>query len=178
MGLAILPVTCRPMAQPYLIAAGKTRGERPLQIFSDTVTIKVSGADTGGKYTIIGGLTPPLGGPPLHRHEHDAETFFVVKGTFLFVLGEERVVVHEGDTLFIPPGVVHQYQNIGETPGELFLVVEPAGLDDFFIELDALLKATHPPDMGAVADLHSRYSLELLGPPLAAVGAPETAPQP
>lgn len=155
------------MSEPFVVRASEAR--KPVyNIFGDLVSIKVSGADTGGKYTVMEGVTPPKGGPPLHSHNSDHESFLVLEGRFLFVLNDEEVVAEAGDTVHIPPGVVHQYQNIGDTPGRLSLVVEPAGLDEFFGELDAILKASPEPDMPAIAALHGKYRMELLGPPVAA----------
>jgi len=156
------------VAQGRHIRSGEPGSGSPLNIFGDTVTIKVAGADTGGRYTVIHGVTPPLGGPPLHLHHEDWETFFVLSGRFAFLLDGERIEAEKGDTIHIPPGVVHQYQNIAAEPSEVLLFVEPAGLDEFFVELDALLKSSAEPDMGAIAALHARYKMELLGPPMAA----------
>lgn len=155
---------------PFVVAKGETPKGPSLDIFGDQVTILISGRDTGGKYTFMHGVTPPKGGPPLHVHLTDSEVFHVLSGSFLFVLDGQRVEAEQGATVFIPAGVSHQYQNVGDEPGELFLFVEPAGLDDFFIELDALLKAGGAADMGAIALLHAKYRMDLQGPPLAAMG--------
>ena len=158
------------MLPPFVVGKGETPKGPTLDIFGDLVTVLISTADTGGKYTFMHGVTPPKGGPPLHKHVSDSEVFHVLSGDFVFMLDGERVEAAEGATVFIPAGVVHQYQNIGDEPGELLLFVEPAGLDDFFVELDALLKAGGGGDMGAIAGLHAKFRMELLGPPLAALG--------
>lgn len=139
-----------------------------LDIFGDLVSIRVAGSETGNQYAVITGETPPQGGPPLHVHLTDAETFYVLEGTFLFELDGETVQAGAGDVVHIPPGVKHLYQNIGSEFGKLLLVVAPAGLDDFFIELDALLKSSAEPPMPKIAELHAKYKMELLGPPMAA----------
>jgi quercetin dioxygenase-like cupin family protein len=139
-----------------------------LNIFGDLVSIKVAGSDTGEQYTVICGQTPRLGGPPLHVHLTDAETFYVIEGTFVFELDGETIHANTGDMIHIPPGVKHLYQNTGTEPGRLLLVVAPAGLDEFFIELDALLKAHAEPPQPEIAALHAKYRMELLGPPMAA----------
>lgn len=139
-----------------------------LDIFGDLVSIKVSGDETGNRYTVMTSTTPPLGGPPLHTHVSDFETFYIVDGTFLFELDGEEVHANTGDVVQIPPGVRHLYQNIGAEPGRMLLVVAPAGLDEFFIELDALLRAHAEPPMAEIGALHAKYKMELLGPPRAA----------
>lgn len=159
------------MIPPTVLAAGASRSGGPLQIFGDVVTIKVSSADTDRKFTVVHCFTPPKSGPPLHRHLKDGEWFYIESGRFLFVHDGERSEHGPGETLYVAPGVAHQYQNIGDTPGVLIVVVSPGGLDEFFIELDALLKdpATFvggSPDMAALAALHAKYEMEFLGPPL------------
>lgn len=155
------------MSKPFVLKPDETR--RPVfNIFGDQVSVTVAGTDTGGKYSVMVGVTPPQGGPPLHTHVSDYETFMVLEGKFLFVLNDEEVIAEAGQTVHIPPGVVHQYQNIGDAPGKLLLVVEPAGLDEFFEELDGILKVPGEPNMPAIAELHARYRMELLGPPLSA----------
>lgn len=156
------------MSAPFVRppAAGST--PEVLQIFTDQVTIKLSSAETGGTYPMLTGLTPPHGGPPLHKHLSDSETFYVLSGEFVFELDG---VIHQagpGSTVHIPAGVTHLYQCVSEEPGEVLLVVQPGGLDDFFIELDALLKAHSEPPMPAIAALHEKFGMELMGPPLAA----------
>lgn len=142
----------------------------PLNIFGNLVTIQVSGADSKGTLAVMHDVTPPNGGPPLHRHHSDSEAFYVLEGTFLFELDGAEHVRQAGESLNILPGVAHLYQNTGTTPGKMIIVTTPAGLDEFFVELDALLKSSAEPDMGAVAGLHAKYGMELLGPPRAARG--------
>ncbi len=158
------------MGPAFVAQRGQTLNGSTLNIFGDLVTVLVSGASTGGKYTVMHGVTPPTGGPPLHVHLFESEVFHVISGSFVFVLDGERVEASEGATVFIPAGTSHQYQNVGETNGELLLFVEPAGLDEFFVELDALLKAGGQNDMAAIAGLHAKYRMELQGPPLSALG--------
>jgi quercetin dioxygenase-like cupin family protein len=154
------------MSQPLVLQPSESRAGAAFDIFGNTVTVKVSGLDTGGAFALMHDVTPPLGGPPLHRHVADKEVFSVLQGQFAFELDGARTEVGPGATVFIPPGVVHLYQNIGEHPGEMLIYVEPAGLDTFFAELDALLKTSAQPDMPAIAALHQMYGMDLLGPPV------------
>ncbi|MFZ4507802.1 MAG: cupin domain-containing protein [Fimbriimonas sp.] len=143
-------------------------GNSPLNIFGNTVTVQVSGADSGGKLAVVHDVTPPLGGPPLHKHLTDTEAFYVLEGSFVFELDGVLRTLGVGESITILPGVVHLYQNVGELPGRMLIVTTPAGLDEFFVELDELLKSSAEPDMPAIAALHGRFGMELLGPPLVA----------
>lgn len=50
-------------------------------------------------------------GISLHAHEFDDEAFFVHKGSGIFLLGEQRIAVTEGDVVFIPRGEWHGFEN-------------------------------------------------------------------
>ena len=157
------------MSSPFALSPGASRSGAPFNIFGNTVTVKVSGQDSGGRFALMHDETPPLGGPPLHRHRAECEVFSVQEGQFVFVLDGVRTTVEAGGTVFIPPGVVHQYQNVGAQPGRMLIYIEPAGLDLFFGELDALLASSAEPDMPAIARLHEKFGMDLLGPPMSAL---------
>lgn len=132
------------------------------------MTVQVSASDSQGTMAVLHDVTPPAGGPPLHRHLAETEAFYVIDGRFLFELDGETRIVEAGDSITILPGVVHLYQNIGTTDGKMIIITHPAGLDAFFAELHVLLANPGPPDMGAIAGLHTKFGMDLLGPPLAA----------
>jgi quercetin dioxygenase-like cupin family protein len=114
---------------PYAIAAGA--GER-IWIVGDTLTIKATGATTGGALALFEVDAAPGGGPPPHTHEHEDEVFYVLDGTFEILLGDERVTAGPGDVAFVPRGVVHRFANIGETAARILVLFTPGGMEGFF----------------------------------------------
>ncbi|GJQ51231.1 MAG: hypothetical protein HKUEN02_00780 [Anaerolineaceae bacterium] len=62
------------------------------------------------------------GGMPRHTNlvEHEQ---YVLRGEATVTLGDETHRVKAGDALFIPQGVIHSYQNMGEEPFEFLCVV-------------------------------------------------------
>ena len=52
---------------------------------------------------------------PLHRHRTD-EMIVVVEGRAEVSLGEERLEVMAGNTLFVPKGAIHEIHNVGDAP--------------------------------------------------------------
>jgi mannose-6-phosphate isomerase-like protein (cupin superfamily) len=151
-----------------ILNAGETRSAAPLGIFGDQMWIKLSGADTNGSYAILEGQTPPLGGPPLHRHEREDESFYVVEGEFVFEVDGERFHAGPGASVFAPKGTAHRFQNCGATPGRLLVIVQPAGLDAFFTDIDEAARGAREPDLDVVVPIFKKYGLELLGPPISA----------
>lgn len=66
-------------------------------------------------------------GPP-HNHEAKEQIFYITSGTGFIALGPERFSVKPGDTVYIPPSVVHQ--TIAGHDGPLTYVLFNAFLDD------------------------------------------------
>ena len=71
------------------------------------------------------------GGMPRHTHTVEHEQY-VLRGHARIGIGEDVHEVNAGDVVFIPEGVVHFYENIGEEPFE-FLCVVPNKPDDIKI---------------------------------------------
>jgi quercetin dioxygenase-like cupin family protein len=93
--------------------------------------LRASTVDTGGSFELIeyeGPLQPP---PHIHQ-EHD-EAFYVLGGTFTFVLGTDEVEAPEGALVVIPRGTRHGFS--AEAGSRALLLVVPGGLEGFFAEL-------------------------------------------
>ena len=90
---------------------------------------------------LVGGLSPvqaknfsmgnvtlePKGGQvPWHNQEQE-EVYFIVEGEGEMCLGEERMAVRTGQTVFIPSKVFHQLTNTGDKPMRMIYVYGPAG---------------------------------------------------
>ena len=153
-----------------LVKAEETRTGSPLSIFGIPMWIKLSGEDTGGTYAIMEDRTPAQQGPPLHRHLREDESFYVIEGEYIFEIDGERIYAGAGSAIYAPKGPAHRFQNVGETPGRLLVIVQPAGLDSFFMDIDAATKGTRQPDQQLVTLIFEKHGLELLGPPLSPGG--------
>lgn len=71
-------------------------------------------------------MEPHGGQVPWHNQEQE-EIYCILEGTGEMCLGSERVTVHGGQTVFIPPGEFHQLTNIGDTPLRMIYCYGPAG---------------------------------------------------
>ena len=138
----------------------------PLDIFGDRILLKLSGADTDGNFTLMECVTQPQGGPPLHRHMREDECFYVLEGAFEFEVDGQRIPAQKGCSVYVPRGSAHAFLNVGDTPGKVLVMVQPAGLDECLAELSAATKG-QPLNMSVAIPIFRKYGLELLGPPLA-----------
>jgi quercetin dioxygenase-like cupin family protein len=152
-----------------ILAPGESRTGAPLRIYNDQLRVKLSGADTAGAYTIVESVTQPQSGPPLHRHSREDECFYVLEGQFLFEVDGHRIQTGPGSSVFAPRGTAHTFKNVGAAAGRLLVVSQPAGLDSFFVDMDAIAARSPEPDLATLLPIFKKYGLELLGPPLAAV---------
>ena len=102
-------------------------------------------------------------GPPLHVHTREDETVYVLAGKVRWKLGDELSTSDPGSFVFIPRGVPHTWQVIGNEEGRMLVSFVPAGMEGFFERLAALTSF----DPVAFREAGARFGMEILGPPLA-----------
>jgi mannose-6-phosphate isomerase-like protein (cupin superfamily) len=73
-------------------------------------------------------------GIQVHQHQGADEVLFVLEGTGVGMLGDARIPVEKGSTIYVPKGIWHGVEN---PDSELLLlwVVAPPGLEEFFREV-------------------------------------------
>ncbi|UOZ06962.1 cupin domain-containing protein [Amycolatopsis sp. WQ 127309] len=125
--------------------------------------VKLTGADTGGAYSLFEYTAPPgLGGPPTHVHTREDELFVCTAGAVTVELGGERHVLTPGAALLTPRGVPHMFFNEGTVEARIIAVVSPPGLENYYRDLNALPPG--PRDMTKVAEVMRKHGLSLVGP--------------
>ncbi len=144
---------------PKLVQSGEGRVFRVLG--GDVITCKAVGEDTSGSFSLFETITPPQGGPPLHVHHREDESFYVLEGEFEFYLGEKTLRATPGMFLMAPRELRHTFRNAGEKPGKLLIIVEPSGLEHFFEEFSQI-PLEGPPDFGEVTRIGAKYGIEFV----------------
>lgn len=112
----------------------KNEGKR-INVFSTNQTIKLSGLETQGKYTLIEQVDEPGTGIPMHTHANEDEMFTVLEGEITVYIGEEKHVLTKGDIASCPRGVPHSWNVSGKSLAKLLVVITPSGLEHMFEEL-------------------------------------------
>jgi len=130
-------------------------------IGGDQITIKVGSKETEGAFTVIETTTPPHAGPPPHVHEREDESFYVLEGEFEFHVGRSSTRAQAGAFVMAPRGLPHRFQNVGETPGKLLIVCQPAGFEKF-VEEFATLPTDQPPDMEKAVAIGKKYGISFV----------------
>ena len=140
-------------------------GQR-LNILGNALTIRLHGRDTNGTLSVVESHDLPGGGPPLHIHHREDETFQILEGEYEFMVGGQTVLAKPGTTLFAPGGIPHTYRYVGKTPGRLMCVITPSGFEGFFEEIGAL-SPQQQQDLPRVLAIAQKFSMEIVPPPVA-----------
>jgi quercetin dioxygenase-like cupin family protein len=125
------------------------------------------GEQTGGSLTSFESSAAPGEGPPLHVHANEDEVLYVIEGRLRFILGTRVEEAPAGSLVFIPRGVEHTWQNVGDVPARFLVLFTPAatGMEQFFE------RAAELPDDVGVAEVFKQLGadagMEVLGPPMA-----------
>jgi quercetin dioxygenase-like cupin family protein len=107
------------MAIPGQVLDNPISGER--------ITFRRTSADTDGELLAIDlELSPDGHVPRAHVHPSQEERFEVVKGTMRFQRGVRIITARAGDTVVVPPGTVHRFENSGDGPAHARVEVRPA----------------------------------------------------
>lgn len=165
--LATLPLLNVPFAdrtdKAFVVEAGKTRFDENLGGGSRN-DVKVSGKDTNGELAIFEIHSKGKGGgPALHIHQDQDETMYILEGEYLFQVGDEKVKLKMGDSIFIPRGTPHAFVHLGEGTGKKLSVYQPAAkIEEMFRQI-GLLKERTPEKMQAVMAVNNT---KIVGKPL------------
>lgn len=78
--------------------------------------------DAGDRFQVKRITVKPGGRLSLQKHYHRAEHWVVVHGTAIVQRGEERMIVRENESVYIPIGTEHRLENPGKLPLQLIEV--------------------------------------------------------
>ena len=57
--------------------------------------------------------------------------FYVLEGDLRWKLGDDVSTTPAGSFVFIPRGLAHCFQNVGEAPARMLIIFAPAGMERF-----------------------------------------------
>ena len=97
---------------------------------------------------------------PLHLHTREDEYSFILEGRWGFWQGGNVAFAEPGDLVYKPRDVWHTFWNATDAPARLLEIISPAGFDQFFVEMAALVSSGRfsPETVGA---LNSAYGLRV-----------------
>ncbi len=73
--------------------------------------VKASGSSTGGRFELVVLDVGYSFGPPVHCHDPQEDSFYVLEGVLTVQIGDEIIELAPGDFATAPPGVAHTFTN-------------------------------------------------------------------
>lgn len=137
-------------------------------LVGDTYTTLLSGAATGGAFTLLEAVVMPDAGPPPHAHHGEEETFVLLDGQMSFTVDATTYDATVGTVLLVPRNVAHSYRNTGDGPAKMLFLYSPPGMDGMFPELGrpgrrgAIPPPLDPADITAMAGVAEKYHFSFL----------------
>lgn len=147
------------MTVPTVRSAGEVIHVGPIEI-----RYLVESADSNGSVTMFE-VNVPAGEKlraPAHSHDAYEETVYGLRGVLTFTVDGRRNDVAPGQSLCIPRGAVHRFDNDGGADAKILSVISPGILpSDYFREAAAVINAAAegPPDRVKMVEVMRRYGL-------------------
>ena len=106
-------------------------------VSGERITFTQTASDTDGELLEFElELTPDGSVPGAHVHPQQEERFHVLSGRMKFRRGFRRIVAEAGDTVVVPAGTVHKFENAGDDVARCRVEVVPA------LDMEQLLETT------------------------------------
>jgi quercetin dioxygenase-like cupin family protein len=135
---------------------------RSIDLGGFRMSVKATGDDTDGAFSLLEAQEPAGFGPPLHIHRAAAEAFYVLEGEYIIFLDGQEASCPAGSFIFIPAGIPHGFR-VGGVASRKLNLYTPAAMVGYFDEL-ADLGRTGDVDPEVLAQIAERHSMDVIGP--------------
>ena len=108
--------------------------------------------------------------PPLHRHLHEDEIFYILSGTAEFCCKGEQLRAAAGDFVLLPAGEPHTFLAGNREPLHALQITTPSGFEHFAAAAgrpatQRRLPDPAPLDQPALGHAATLHGIQILGPP-------------
>ena len=128
------------------------------------VRFLITGGDSNASVAVFE-LTVPASqrlAAPAHSHDAYEETMYGLEGVLTWTVNGTPIEVGPGQSLCIPRGAVHRFDNHGAVDVKTLCVISPATIGpQYFREIAEVMKAAAggPPDKVKLAEIMRRHGL-------------------
>ena len=105
---------------------------------------------------------------PAHSHDHYEETIYGLEGVLTWTVDGQPIDVGPAQTLCIPRGAIHRFDNNGSQNVKALCVITPAAIGpQYFRESAEVINAAAggPPDRAKMMEIMRRHGLTPAPPP-------------
>jgi quercetin dioxygenase-like cupin family protein len=140
----------------------RLQGEAEVRWLGETSTAFLATGDlTAGAFALVDERARRGESVPLHRHEDDIESFYVLEGTLTFYVDDRPGVrAGAGSFVHVPGGTVHGFRVESETARYLILTTPRHG--DFYRAITA--PAGQTIEESRIKEAAREYGIEFVGP--------------
>jgi mannose-6-phosphate isomerase-like protein (cupin superfamily) len=79
------------------------KGEgKTVNVLGDIITIKIAGEQTDDMFSLLEVSVPPQNGPPLHIHNREVESYYILEGDFEITVNNRTVKAPVGTFVSVP----------------------------------------------------------------------------
>jgi quercetin dioxygenase-like cupin family protein len=98
---------------------------------------KALASETGGHFMTFVLEVPDGCGAPMHKHDRDAECFYVLEGELTFIKPGVEITAGPGEFIYLPAGDEHAFCNKSGKPAKTLIVQSPGTeAEQFFFEME------------------------------------------
>jgi quercetin dioxygenase-like cupin family protein len=138
-----------------------TNTKEKIRIGQIEIIFHLEASDTNGALTMFEFFVPLGAKVPLpHYHESFDETIYGLEGSISFTVDGKTVELEKGQSLFIPKGAVHGFNNVSQQDAKALAVSTPGLIGSaYFKELATVVNAGGPPDIEKIKAVFTKYGL-------------------
>ena len=107
---------------------------------------------TQGALTVM--QTEIRGGPPLHVHQREDESLYILDGDLTVRCGDDTFHAGPGSFVFLPRNLPHTFS--ARRPATVLLIAVPGGIDEYFRDLH------HAASHDEITQIQERFGITVL----------------
>jgi mannose-6-phosphate isomerase-like protein (cupin superfamily) len=149
----------RAQAAPIVLGPGEGRA---IDLGNFVMSLKVSGDETGGAFSLLEAAEPADFGPPMHIHHDCSEAFFVLEGEYRVFVEADEFACPAGSFIYIPSGLLHGFR-VGPLPSRKLNLYAPGAMVGYFDALSGAITSGDA-DPGRLDEIARSNGMEVVGP--------------
>jgi len=144
--------------------------EETIRLGPLTVHFLITGEDSNGTVAAFEVTVPGQQrlAAPAHSHDHYEETIYGLEGVLTWTVDGRQFDLGPGQTLCIPRGAIHRFDNNGAAEAKALCMITPAAIGPLYFRESAEVinaAAGGPPDRMKMAEIMRRHGVTPAPPP-------------